>query len=147
MNLILLLDRLEQLIESAPEIPLTGRCLIDADEALELLEKIRQALPEEVKQAEWLTTEKDRVIQEGQAEAERLILQAEEYVAKLVSESEVVKRAQAEATRILEEARRQAQEMEAGAGQYADAILANLQESLEKTLRVVKKGREELKAS
>jgi len=145
MNLVILLDRLDRLIDSAPEIPLTGKSLIDADEALDLIDKIRNALPEEVKRAEWLASEKERVIQESQVEAERIVGQAEEYVAKMVSESEIVRRAREEAKQILEEARRQARELEKGANEYAEQVLSNLQGALEKTLAVVKKGREELK--
>ena len=58
-----------------------------------MIDKIRNALPEEVKHAEWLTAEKDRMLKESQAEAERIVIQAEEYVAKMVSESEIVKKA------------------------------------------------------
>lgn len=145
MNLVILLDRLDQLIDSAPEIPLTGKSLVDADEALELIDKIRNALPEEVKRAEWLASEKDRVIKESQVEAERIVVQAEEYVAKLVSENEIVKKAKEEAKKIIETARAEAREMEKGAGEYAQEVLSNLQSALEKTLAVVKKGQEELK--
>jgi vacuolar-type H+-ATPase subunit H len=144
MNLVILLDRLDQLIDSAPEIPLTGKALIDAEGALDLIDKIRNAIPEEVKRAEWLTSEKDRVMQEGQAEAERIVLQAEEYVAKLVSESELVKSATDQAAKIVEDARTQAKEVEQGASNYADSVLANLYDQLDKALRVVRKGREEL---
>lgn len=145
MNLVILLDRLDQLIDSAPEIPLTGKSLIDADEALDLIDKIRNAIPEEVKRAEWLASEKERVIQESQVEAEKIVVQAEEYVAKMVSESEVLKKANDEAKKIVETARQEAREMEKGASEYANDVLANLQSSLEKTLAVVKKGQEELK--
>lgn len=144
MNLIILLDRLDQLIESAPEIPLTGKSLVDAEEALDLVDKIRNAIPEEVKRAEWLTSEKERVIQEGQAEAERIVLQAEEYVAKLVSESQISARAQENAKRMLDEARKQAREIEAGADAYARTVLESLETSLTRTLDVVRKGREQL---
>ncbi len=145
MNLVILLDRLDQLIDSAPEIPLTGKSLIDADEALDLIDKIRNAIPEEVKRAEWLASEKERVIQESQVEAEKIVVEAEEYVAKLVSESEILKKANDEAKKIVETARQEAREMEKGAQEYAREVLANLQGSLEKTLTVVKKGQEELK--
>ncbi len=144
MNLVILLDRLDQMIDSAPEIPLTGKALVDAETALDLIDKIRNAIPEEVKRAEWLTSEKDRVLQEGQAEAERIIQQAEEYVAKMVSESEIAKQAQAQAKQIVEAARKRAGEIEGGAGEYADQVLSRLEEQLDKTLRVVRKGREEL---
>lgn len=147
MNLVILLDRLDQLIDSAPEIPLTGRALIDADVVLDLIDKIRNAIPEEVKRAEWLTSEKDRVLQESQAEAERVIMQAEEYVAKMVSEHEVTKKATEEAARLVREAEARGKEIEQGANDYADAVLANLHDHLEKVLRVVRKGREELRST
>lgn len=145
MNLVILLDRLDQLIDSAPEIPLTGKSLIDAEEALDLIDKIRNALPEEVRRAERLASEKERVLQESQVEAERIVVQAEEYVAKMVSESEIVSRARDEANRIIEEARRRARELEKDANEYADRVLSNLQSALERTLAVVKQGRDELK--
>lgn len=145
MNLVILLDRLDQLIGSATEIPLTGKSLVDTEEALDLIDKIRNALPEEVKRAEWLTSEKDRMLKESQAEAERIIMQAEEYAARLVSESEIVKKAKEEAQRLLEQARREAQELEREAREYAEGVLSNLQEALQRTMEVVKQGRESLK--
>ncbi len=144
MNLIMLLDRLEELIDKAPEIPLTGRVLLDSDDVLDLVDKIRGAFPEEVKRAEMVSTEKDRVISEGQHKAERMISQAEEYANKLIQESEITRQAQQEADRVLEEAQRRAAEMEEGAKAYANDVLTQLQDSLEKTLAQVTKGREAL---
>lgn len=146
MNLMILLDRLDQMIESATEIPLTGKCLIDAEEALDLLDRIRNAIPEEVKRAEWLNAEKDRVIREGQAEAERMLAQAQEYINKMVSESEITRRAKEQRDRIIAEAEEQARAIEQEARAYAQSVLANLQEALERTLEVVRRGREELYA-
>jgi cell division septum initiation protein DivIVA len=144
MNLVILIDKLDQLIDSAPEIPLTGKALIDAEAALDLIDKIRNAIPEEVKRAEWLTSEKDKVLLEGQAEADRIKLQAEEYAAKMVSDSELVRRATFEAENIIEEARAKAIDIETGANEYADSVLAALHDQLDRTIRVVRKGREEL---
>lgn len=144
MNLVILLDRLDQLIDSAMSVPLTGKVLVDADAALDLIDKIRNAIPEEVKRAELLTSEKDRVLQEGQAEAERIVLQAEEYVNKMVGESEITKQAQIQAKQMIDQAQRRAQEIEAGSSTYANEVLGTLADQLDKTLRVVRKGQEEL---
>ncbi len=144
MNLIMLLDRLEELIDKAPEIPLTGRVLLDSDDVLDLVDKIRGAFPEEVKRAEMVSTEKDRVISEGQSKAERMISQAEEYAKKLIQDSEITRQAQQEADRVLEESQRRANEMEEGAKLYANDVLTQLQDSLEQTLAQVTKGREAL---
>ncbi|KLU41035.1 MAG: hypothetical protein AA931_03530 [Peptococcaceae bacterium 1109] len=144
MNLVVLLEQLEELVEKAPEIPLTGRVLLDADELLELIDQIRSSVPEEVRRAEAVSVEKDRVIAEGQQKAERIIAQAEEYAARLIRESEIHRQAEQEARRILDEASQRAQEITRGAEDYADQILSNLQSALEKTISVVSKGREEL---
>lgn len=144
MSLVILLDKLEAMLEAAPRVPLTGRGLMDVDAALDLVAKIRQAIPGDVKQAEWIAQEKDRVLRQSREEAERIVSQAEEYVARLVSESEIVREARAEAERILEEARARARQVEEGADEYAERVLASLQAGLERTLQVVRNGRQEL---
>ncbi|MGI6148977.1 MAG: ATPase [Firmicutes bacterium] len=144
ISLVVLLEQLEELVEKAPEIPLTGRVLLDADELLDLIDQIRSSVPEEVRRAEAVSVEKDRVIAEGQQKAERIVAQAEEYAAKLIRESEIHRQAEQEARRILDEAAHRAEEITRGAEDYADQVLRNLQEALEKTLSVVAKGREEL---
>ena len=77
ISLVVLLEQLEELVEKAPEIPLTGRVLLDADELLDLIDQIRSSVPEEVRRAEAVSVEKDRVIAEGQQKAERIVAQAE----------------------------------------------------------------------
>src|SRR5690554_5168467 len=144
INLVVLLEQLEGLGEKAPGIPLTGKVLIDADELLDLIDQIRGSVPEEVRRAEAVSVEKDRVIAEGQQKAERIVAQAEEYASKLIKESEIHRQAEQEARRIVEEASQRAQEIRRGADEYADQVLRNLQDALEKTLSVVSKGREQL---
>lgn len=144
MNLLLLIDRLEQLVNEGPRMPLGNRCLVNADEMLDLIEKIRESLPEEVRQAGRLASETDRLMQQGRDEAERVVREAEEYAAKLVGESEVLRRANEEAKKIAEQTQARVREMEEGADAYAENVLRNLQESLERTLRTVKQGRSEL---
>ncbi|NMA62059.1 MAG: ATPase, partial [Firmicutes bacterium] len=73
VNLQVLIDQLEVMVERAPEVPLVGKVLIDADELFELLDIIRTAIPEEVKRAEAVSSEKDRMIAEGQQQAELMI--------------------------------------------------------------------------
>lgn len=144
INLVMLLDKLEEIVSDATEIPLTGRVLLDSDELLDLIDKIRSSIPEEVKRAEMVSTEKDRVLSEGQQKAERMIAQAEEYAARLIQESEITRQAQEEADRILTDAREEAEEMQRGAKEYAMGVLDELDESLQKTLSVVAKGRDNL---
>lgn len=144
VNLQVLIDQLEVMVEKAPEVPLVGKVLIDADELFELLDVIRTAIPEEVKRAEAVSSEKDRMIAEGQQQAELMIKKAEEYATKLVHNSEIFRQAEEEGKVILEKAKLRAEEIETGAKEYADQILSNLHDALQKTLHVVELSKEEL---
>lgn len=144
VNLLVLIDQLEALVERAPEVPLVGKVLIDADELFDLLDIIRTAIPEEVKRAEAVSSEKEKMIADGQQQAERLVAKAEEYAAKLVRNSEIYRQAEEESKLLVEESRRRAKEIELGSKEYAQQILSNLHEALTKTLGVVEKSKEEL---
>ncbi|HHU61565.1 MAG: ATPase [Bacillota bacterium] len=146
VNLLVLIEQLESLIERAPEVPLTGKVLINTDELFDLIDIIRVAIPEEVKRAEVVSSEKEKLIKEGKAQAERLVAKAEEYATQLVSTSEIHRQAQEESEAILEESNQRAKEIREGAKDYAMQIFSNLQEALEKTLNVVEKSKEELKS-
>ncbi|NMB02541.1 MAG: ATPase [Firmicutes bacterium] len=145
VNLQVLIDQLEALVEKAPEVPLMGKVLVDADELFDLLDIIRTAIPEEVKRAEAVSSEREKMIADGQEQAERMIAKAEEYAAKLVRNSEIYRQAEEESKLLLEESKRRAQEIERGAEEYAHQILSNLHEALTRTLVVVEQGQEELK--
>lgn len=144
VNLQVLIDQLETLVERAPEVPLMGKVLVDADELFDLLDIIRTAIPEEVKRAEAVSSEKEKMIAEGQEQAERMIGKAEEYAAKLVRNSEIYRQAEEESKLLLEESKKRAKEIEDGAAEYAHQILANLHEALSKTIVVVEQSQQEL---
>ncbi len=141
-NLILLLDHLEKL--SANNFSIVGKVLIDKDELDELIHKMRIALPEEIKEAEWVSREKEKYLDQAQEEAKRILREAEVYVDRMVREDQITTRAEEEARKIIAEAKKNATHIEADAMQYANSILEQLEESLERTIRIVRKGREEL---
>lgn len=144
VNLLVLIDQMEALVERAPEVPLVGKVLIDADELFDLIDIIRTAIPEEVKRAEAVSSEKEKMISDGQQQAERMIAKAEEYATKLVRNSEIYRQAEEESKLLLEKTKQRATEIENGAKEYADQIFSNLHEALQKTLVVVDKSKEAL---
>jgi cell division septum initiation protein DivIVA len=152
INILLLLDRLEELIETSPRVPLTDKALLNVEEALGLLQKIRDTLPEEIKQAEWLSSEQERLLQRSRSEAEKVLNQAQEYAAQLVNDHELVRAARQHAQRIAEEATVQAAAVQRGADEYAEQLLGQLEGRLERllsdinrSLQQVRNGRQELR--
>ncbi|MBE3577357.1 MAG: ATPase [Limnochordales bacterium] len=152
INILLLLDRLEELIESSPRVPLTDKALVNVEEAVTLLQKIRESLPEAIKQAEWLSAEQERLLQRSRNEAEKVVSQAQEYAAQLLNDHELVKAARQHAQRITEEAVAQAAAVQKGADEYAEQLLGQLESRLERlladinrSLQQVRNGRQELR--
>ncbi len=142
MNLFNLLDRLENLVDG--KFQLAGKVWIDKEQFEELLEKIRIALPEEIKEAERLNLERERYLDQAQAEAERVLREAENYVQRLIHESQITVKAEEEADRIIDNAKRIATEIESDAYRYAAQIMEQLEQNLDRTLHIVRNGRDEL---
>ena len=61
MDLIQLIEEMEDLMDGASTVPFSKKVMVDADEVLEILTEMREALPEEIKQAQWVTEEKERI--------------------------------------------------------------------------------------
>ncbi|HBE78025.1 MAG TPA: ATPase [Firmicutes bacterium] len=142
MNILLLLDHLEKL--AATNFRLAGKVWMDKDELDELIKKVRIALPDEIKEAEWVSREKERYLAQAQEEAKRILREAESYAERLVREDQITTRAEEDAHRIVNDAKQTAVEIEDEALQYASQLLENLEDSLDRTIKVVHKGREEI---
>lgn len=146
MELLELLDQIEEIIENGTNVPFTGgKCIVNRDEVLEILQEIRLRLPEDMKQAKRIVEEKSRILAEAQQEAENIINNAESRIAALVDEHEITKKAYEQAEVIISNAKKNAREIRLGTREYADSILGKVEEILEDTLDVIRMNRQELK--
>jgi vacuolar-type H+-ATPase subunit H len=139
------LDEIEELVDGSGRVPLTGKVIIEAEALLDKVDRIRSLLPEELRQAQWVSKERDRILNDAQKEAEELLSKTHLEVKNLAQETEVVKEANTQAGNIIMEAQQKALEIEEGANSYAFDVLKSLEDNLSKILNIVKKGQEELK--
>lgn len=146
MDLLNALNELEELVESSGKIPFTKKVMVEEDRLLDLLDRIRTSMPEEVRQAKWIIQEREKVLNDSQKEAMRIMDDAQKQVERKADDSEVVRQAKMSAEEILTKAEGIAVEIREGAKGYADDILVNLQESLGKILSQIEQGRSELKS-
>lgn len=147
MDVLKIIDEIEEVVENGSRIPMTGKVLLDSDSLLDYLDRIRTILPEELRQAKWVSKEKDRMLKEAHEESEKMLEEARIQVKRAAQESEIVKQANAQADAIVGQAKQMSKEMRVGATQYADDILKQLEGNLEKAIAIIKKGREEIKHS
>ncbi|HEY9793022.1 MAG TPA: ATP synthase F0 subunit B [Candidatus Obscuribacterales bacterium] len=154
------LDLLEHLIEDGAGV--WKFKAINADQFLEVLDKARARLPEELREATDVLQQRDDIISESQRRAEQIISTARRQAETMLHESELLKAVQAEVERIrkqvvaeVEQMRREALaeaeriRMEAeedagrtreGADHYADQVLSKLDADLTALGRVVQEG-------
>jgi hypothetical protein len=119
---------------------MTKNAIIDRDAALNLIDELRIAVPEEVRAAKRINSEGERIIEKAQEEAERIVARAQEQAAYLIGERGLTEAAEDESRRILADAEADAADVRAGADDYAAGVLANLEASVGATLTQIERG-------
>ncbi len=145
MSVIQLLDQLEDLIYNGASIPFSSRVMVDPQELLDIIQDIRENLPDEIKQAKWIQEERQKILVEAQKEAETITQEAESYIRKMVDENEITQNAYQQAEEILQKSQQNAKEIRLGTNEYADSILAQLQRQLQELQSTIDENRRELK--
>ena len=146
MSVYTVIDKIEATIKEGVWMPF-GMRVVSSDRLLDLVEKLRSTLPDEVSRAKAVTKEKDRLIEDAKSRAASMLDEASTAKTQLLAESEIAKLAQERADKIIAEAERQARQIRHGAEEYADGLLASLDASLGNALAAVHKGREQLASS
>jgi regulator of protease activity HflC (stomatin/prohibitin superfamily) len=144
MDVLVLIDKLDDLVHNAKTMPLSDQVRIDRDEIYEILDQMRATIPEEIKQARWIVKERQEMLAEAKREVDRLLAEAREQAVREASQTEIVKIAERQADDIVEDARRRAREMRLEMEDWADSNLASLEVNLERFLTAVRRGRERL---
>src|SRR3984957_8673842 len=144
MDVLVLIDKLDDLVHNAKAVPLTDQVRIDREEIYDILDQMRATIPEEIKQARWIVKERQEMLAEAKREQDRLLQEAREQAVREASQTEIVKLAERQAQEIIDEARRGARETKLEMEDWADGILATLESNLDKFLSAVRRGRERL---
>ena len=134
MDLAARLEQLEELIREAKSMPLSSSVLINREEVLELIAELKEAMPEELKQARWIVKDREELLAKARDEGERIVEQANEEQLRMARKEEIVSRATAEADRVVSEGEERARVMRSEAEDYVDAKLAQFEISIRKIL-------------
>jgi hypothetical protein len=143
MSVYRVLDKLETYVHEGTWLP-AGYRILSEERLLELLEKIRASLPEEVGRAKVIAKDQERVMRAAHEKAQAIVEEAASKHEELVEDSEIVARARTTADVVLREAEERAGKIRDGADQYAGDVLAEMEARLANALGAVRKGRETL---
>lgn len=144
MDILYLLDQLEEVLGAGSRLPLTSRTLVDEQEILDILDQIRVSIPDELKAARRLTQERDQVIADAHADAERILREAETQAMERVADHQLVRSAESRAADVEDRAMRQAADIRREADAYAYRVLQKLREQIGQIAQTVDRGVAEL---
>lgn len=146
MNVNDILDIMDDMLDSALSIPLSGgKCMIDADRFRELVGDIRLNMPQEVKQAKMIVQDRKMLVEDAKREAENIIKVAEERARRLVEENEITRRVKERANEIMTSSQTQSRELKRAANEFADGILRTTEQGLIDSLNQVKNAKAALR--
>jgi regulator of protease activity HflC (stomatin/prohibitin superfamily) len=140
MDILQLIDRLEELFNDAKAVPFTHNVVVDEDKMLELIDQMRIVIPEEVKKAQQVMAQRDRVMAQAQEEANRTLQIARDKADQLAQKDIITQEAQRRAEQILAQARAEAEAVRADADNYVLDTLMQLQDQIAKAGNQVNNG-------
>jgi cell division septum initiation protein DivIVA len=140
MDILHLIDRLEELFNESKPIWFTHSVILDEDKMLDMIDQMRVSIPEEIKKAQQLLAQRDRILAQAQEEANRTLTLAREKSEQIIERDPIVQSAQARAEQIINSAKAECDIVKQDADQYALDTLLRLKDELDKSLIQVRNG-------
>ncbi len=78
MDILHLVDRLEELFNNSKPLPLSRNVVVDENAFMDIIDQMRISIPDEVKKAQQIIAQKDRILAQAQEEANRTVQIARE---------------------------------------------------------------------
>ena len=141
-----LINRMYDMVQDAKGIPLAGeKCIVERDHMLDMLDELREALPNDLQQAQEIVAKRSEMLASGKR-AEAIRRQAEEDARQMVSETEIVVAARRKAKEVQGNAEIQARELRRVANEYCEDTLKRTEEAVALGLEEVRKARQRFKS-
>ena len=139
MKVLQLLEELEEIVQGASKVPLTGKSLLDAEDLMEIIKEIRVELPEELQRAQWINDEKDRIIGEAESERTAMLEEARAQSEAMIDRDEITNQARIKAEEIISNADMQSRNLKMRTYEYIDNVMNSMIERVEYANRVYMK--------
>jgi F0F1-type ATP synthase membrane subunit b/b' len=140
MDVLHLVDRLEEIFNESRPVFFTHSVFVDEDKILDLIDQMRVSIPDEIKKAQQLLAQRDRILAQAQEEANRTLSLARDKADQLVQKDPISQSAQARAEQIVAQSRTEAEATKRDADAYVLETLTHLEMEIERSLSQVRNG-------
>lgn len=142
-----ILDDIENLVVDARRVVFTNKCIIEEDDLIRLVDDLRSELPLQLRKADQVIEQQEKMLEDARKEAEHIIEQAKNYALKLTEDSEIVKQAQAQAQSLMEKTIQNTEALKQDSLQYANQVFDHLISNVGNALAVVEEAKHGLNRS
>jgi cell division septum initiation protein DivIVA len=140
MDILHLVDRLEELFNESRPIPLTHNVIINEDKILDIIDQMRVTIPDEMKKAQQVLTQRDRVLAQSQEEANRTLSMAREKSEQMLERDSLAQAAKVQADEIISKALSDSEKSRRDADKYVIDTLMRVEYELERMLNQARNG-------
>ncbi len=130
MDVKLLLNEIEEIVEESATVPFSKKVMIEKEDILEIVSEIRQKLPQELKDAEMISDERQKIIDDAKKHSEDMLEETRMRVEEMIEKSKLVAQAKDRAEEIVDKANLSAKEIRSGAILYANDILSDIESKI-----------------
>ncbi len=143
-----LIDELYDMAEKAWNFPMShGRGVMDCQEVKQILDELRESLPQEIRQAKAIVADRGKILEDAKREAETVVRVAQDHAKAMVAQEEVLREAQQKANELLSQSQNKAKEMRRASNDYIDDLMKRTDDDLSQLLAELRKTRQNIKAS
>jgi hypothetical protein len=140
VDIIYLVDRLEELVGMGKRVPFSHRVMVEEEEFLALVDQLRVAVPNEIRMAQRVIRERERIVAEAQGEAAKILKTARERAEYAVSEHGIVQEARQQGEEILRQAEERRRRTMGEVDVYALDQFAKVETAVREGLEIIEQA-------
>ncbi len=137
VDIIYLVDRLEELVGMGKRVPFSGRVMVEEEEFLALVDQLRVAVPNEIKQAQRIIKERERIIGAAQEEAATILSAARDRAEYIVSQQGLLNEARQRGEELLRQVEAEHKASIGQIDQYALQQFGRIEEAMQDGLNII----------
>ncbi|MFN8594271.1 MAG: hypothetical protein U0031_22680 [Thermomicrobiales bacterium] len=136
-DVLMLLDRLEDLVKLGRRVPLSNRVMVEEEDFLDLLHRIRSAVPLEIRQAQRVVEERSDIITDAQQEAAKILDTARTQAEYIISDQGVLNEARQRGEELLQQVEQQRRRTMGEIDHYALQQISRAEEAIQEGMNLV----------
>ena len=136
-DVLVLLDRLEELVGVGRRFPLSTRVMVEEEEFLGLLDRIRAAVPREIQQAQRVIEDRSDIITSAQQDAAKILDMARSQAEYIISEQGITNEARQRGEELLRQVELDRRESMSDIDTYALQQIGRVEVAIQDGLNLV----------